>query len=223
MRTIQAIAFDMYGTLFDVHSVASKCEEHFKGRGKEISLLWRQKQLEYSWLRSLMHDYVDFEIATEDALRFTCNQLGLKCDAQTARALNQAYLQLEPFPEVPQALAALRERGLKLAVLTNGSRRTVHEVVHNASLQAQFTHLISVEEAQVFKPHPLAYELGEKAFGLNRRSILFVSSNSWDATGAKFFGYPVCWVNRGSSAFDEIGQVPDHVVGGLDEIVRLFD
>jgi 2-haloacid dehalogenase len=218
MKNIQAIVFDLYGTLFDVHSVSTACNTVFSGRGSEISLMWRQKQLEYTWMRSLMGQHENFEKATRDALVFTCRHLGLQLSANTCDALCEAYLNLSPFPEVPAALKDLRAGGMKLAILSNGSVNSIQSVVRNSGLTADFEHLISVDEVQVFKPHPRVYELCEKRVGVQRENILFVSSNSWDATGAAYYGYPTCWVNRGSGAFDELGKTPGFIVTGVDRI-----
>jgi 2-haloacid dehalogenase len=223
MNHIKAIAFDLYGTLFDVHSVIDQCEKRFPGRGREVSTLWRQKQLEYTWLRSLMNRYVTFEQATEDALRYTCRHLGLALDDAACIVLCDAYLRLQSFPEVPAALRELRNRGLQLAVVSNGSPHSIGAVVGNAGLRDEFDHLISVDPVRVYKPHDRAYGLAEEVFGLARTSILFVSSNGWDATGARYFGFPTCWINRGSNVFEEMGQAPDWELRGIDEIVRLFD
>lgn len=223
MDHIKAIAFDLYGTLYDVHSVVARCDEQFPGRGREISAIWRQKQLEYTWLRSLMNRYVTFEQATEDALRFTCRHLRLDLDNEACKALCDAYLRLQPFPEVAGTLRALRQRGLKLAVLSNGSPHSIGAVVGNSGLRAEFDHLLSVDPVRVYKPDDRAYLLAEAAFGLTRSSILFVSSNAWDATGARYFGFPTGWINRSGSVFEEMGQTPDWQLGGLDGLLPLFD
>jgi 2-haloacid dehalogenase len=222
MKHIKGIAFDLYGTLFDVHSIVGRCDEHFPGRGREISALWRQKQLEYTWLRSLMGHYVDFEQITEEALRFTCGHLRLDLDATKQAILCNAYMQITPFTEVPDALRLLKQRGLLLAVLSNGSPRSIEAVVSNAGLRDEFGHLISVDAVQVYKPNNRVYELAGHALGLERSEILFVSSNAWDATGARHFGFPTCWINRADNTFEEMGQKPDWVVTGLDAVVRLF-
>ncbi|SDH16156.1 2-haloacid dehalogenase [Paraburkholderia steynii] len=222
MNHIKAIAFDLYGTLFDVHSVAVQCDEQFPGRGQEISNVWRQKQLEYTWLRSLMNRYILFEHVTEEALRFTIRHLGLELDERACRSLSDAYLRLQAYPEVPDALRALRDRGLKLAILSNGSPHSIDAVVTNAGLRNSFDHLLSVDPVRVYKPDNRAYELAEQTFGVGRREILFVSSNAWDATGARYFGFPTCWINRGGKTFEEMGQRPDWEVNGLDRLVTLF-
>lgn len=218
MKAIKGIVFDLYGTLYDVHSVVGLCTEHYPDRGLEISVLWRQKQLEYTWLRSLMGQYLSFEQATEDALVFTCRQLKLPLDTAVQSELCEAYLNLAPHPETPAALAALQAMGLPLAILSNGSERSIKHVVNNSGLHHHFAELISVDSVKVFKPHTHVYELAEKKLGLSRSEILFVSSNAWDAAGAGHFGYTVCWVNRGGNAFEELGTRPDVMMSSLDAL-----
>ncbi|CAB3751888.1 haloacid dehalogenase type II [Paraburkholderia humisilvae] len=221
MNPIKGVVFDLYGTLYDVHSVASLCSQFYPGRGLEISMLWRQKQLEYTWLRSLMGSYAPFEQVTDDALGFIGKQLKLNLTSGTHEALCNEYLQIKPYPEVPAALAKLRAQGLPLAILSNGSRHSIRSVVNHSGLEPQFDYLLSVDDVQVFKPHNAAYELAEKRMGIARDDLLFVSSNAWDASGAHHFGFTVCWVNRTSNTFDELGQRPDHVIAGLDELPAL--
>jgi 2-haloacid dehalogenase len=222
MARIEAVVFDLYGTLFDVHSVVGRCEAFFPSRGREISVMWRQKQLEYTWLRSLMGQYIPFEDATADALRYTCRQLGLSLNEEQTRELCGEYLRIRPFPEVPAVLRTLNEQGLPLAILTNGSVHSMTSVVEQAGLRGEFAHLISVETVRMFKPHTQVYELSERAFGLPRSALLFVSSNAWDASGARHFGHPVCWVNRAGNGFEELGQRPDHTIGSLEGLPSLL-
>jgi 2-haloacid dehalogenase len=218
MQPIKGVIFDLYGTLYDVHSVAGLCDSYFPGRGREISMLWRQKQLEYTWLRSLMGEYISFEQATADALIFVSEHLKLELQANQRDTLGDEYLKLKPYPEVPATLATLRAQGLPLAILSNGSVNSIHRVVSNSGLEHAFDHLISVDEVKVFKPHTRAYELGEKTLGLRRDEVLFVSSNAWDASGAHHFGYPVCWVNRVGNTFEQLGQIPNRIVQSLAAI-----
>jgi 2-haloacid dehalogenase len=221
MKQTKGIVFDLYGTLYDVHSVAGLCGQYYPGRGLEISLLWRQKQLEYTWLRSLMGRYSPFEQVTDDALGFVDKQLKLNLTAGAREALCNEYLQINPYPEVPATLATLQAQGLPLAILSNGSAHSIRSVVGHSGLAHHFEHLLSVDEVQVFKPHAAAYTLAEERLAANRADILFVSSNAWDASGARNFGYTVCWVNRAGNAFDELGERPDHIVSGLDELPAL--
>lgn len=223
MNTPKALVFDLYGTLYNVHSVAARCEAQYPQRGSDISTIWRQKQLEYTWLRSLMGEYRNFEQATRDALVYTCNHLHLALDAPTCDALCEEYLRIQPFPEVPEALRRLNALGMPLAILSNGSTHSIRTVVQNSGLAHAFAHLISVDAVEVFKPHPRVYELAERRLGVQRSEILFVSSNAWDATGARHYGYPACWVNRAGGCFDELGQQPDHIVTGIDALAALME
>ncbi len=218
MHKIHAIVFDLYGTLYDVHSVARACEDMFPEKGDQIARLWRQKQLEYTWLRSLMERYVDFEDATDDALRFTCNQLGLALDAGSLRRLSDQYLQLEPHAEMPATLRRLKDAGLALAICSNGSHRSIGQVVANSGLKWAFDQLISVEDVKVFKPHRKVYLLAEQRMGHARENLLFVSSDGWDASAATLFGFPVCWVNRSGGPPDELGATPSVMVGDLTQM-----
>ena len=218
MNNIQALVFDLYGTLCDVHSVASACDARFPGRGREISVVWRQKQLEYTWMRSLMGCYENFEKTTHDALAFAGRQLGLDLPVQAHAELCNAYLKLAAFPEVPAALQELKSMGLKLAVLSNGSSRSIDSVVTNAGIASSFDELISVAEVGIFKPARRVYALAERRLGVPQSAILFVSSNSWDATGASYYGYSTCWVNRGNGCFEELGRSPDVQVAHLGAI-----
>ena len=216
MKPTRAIVFDLYGTLYDVHSVARLCDEVYPGRGDALSRLWRQKQLEYTWLRSLMGLYVGFETVTEDALRHSCAHLGLPLDAATQRRLGDAYLCLSPFPDTPLALQRLKSAGLPLGILSNGSHHSIAQVVTNSGLNWAFDQLLSVEDVGVFKPDNRVYGLAEKRMGCTREEILFVSSNAWDASGAAHFGFPVCWINRQGGVFDELGIRPRHTVTDLE-------
>src|SRR5690606_34427297 len=222
MSNTKAIVFDLYGTLYDVHSVVQQCDAAYPGQGIQISTMWRQKQLEYTWLRSLMGQYVSFEQATRDALVYTCRYLNLELDQAVCARLCDAYLNLTPYPEVPATLQRLNNLGLPLAILSNGSVFSIDSVVKNSGLQTHFANLLSVEPVVVFKPDPRVYTLACEALGLSSHQILFVSSNSWDAAGARHFGFKVCWVNRRNNAFDELGATPHVIVSGLDELPALI-
>lgn len=216
LRT-QAIAFDAYGTLFDVHSVIALCNRKFPRQGAELSKLWRAKQLEYTWLRSLMGRYEDFWTVTELALVFACNSLSLACPAETRRELMEAYLHLDTFPEVNSALRKLSQH--KLAILSNGSPKMLDAVVENAGLNGVFAKVISVDELKIYKPSPRVYALASQHLGVPEHAIAFVSSNFWDIAGAKSFGLWTCWVNRGKLPEDELGVKPDATVDTLDGLV----
>jgi len=218
MKTeIKALVFDAYGTLFDVHSVISACDQKFPGQGPILSKAWRAKQLEYTWLRSLMGRYEDFWQVTESALVFACESLGLPCPTVTRAELMQAYLHLQPFPEVSQALKALS--GYSRAILSNGSPKMLQAAVASAGLQGRFSHVLSVDEVKIYKPSPRVYQLACDGMGLAGTAIGFVSSNFWDVVGAKNFGFWTCWVNRSKVPQDELGFRPDAVVPDLTGLV----
>lgn len=223
MPSIRAIIFDLYGTLFDVHSVANACEAAIPGRGMELSVLWRQKQLEYTWLRSMMGRYIPFEAATADALDYCCARLGVHVDAKVKQAVCEAYMRLSPYPEAPGVLQRLKERNIPLAILSNGSTRSIASVVGNARLSPLFARLLSVDDVQAFKPDPRVYELGERALGAQRAEILFVSSNAWDATGAGWFGFRTAWINRADAPFEKMGQRPEYVAKSLEDVERIVE
>jgi 2-haloacid dehalogenase len=215
-----ALVFDAYGTLFDVHSVVALCGELWLGQGAALSQLWRAKQLEYTWLRSLMGRYEDFTHVTEASLRYACRALGLPCDDTQRARLLDAYLKLAPFPEAKDALAQLR--GIKLAILSNGSPAMLRPLVASSGLDRWITDVLSVDELRIYKPSPRVYQLAVDRLGVPAAAIAFVSSNCWDAIGARAFGFRTFWVNRSGAPVDALGVTPDHEVRSLTEIVDLI-
>jgi 2-haloacid dehalogenase len=209
-----AFVFDAYGTLFDVHSVAARCESCFPGQGARLSQLWRAKQLEYTWQRSLMQRYAPFSTVTREALAYACEALGLELSVAQMEGLMGEYLALKRFPEVQSALAGLR--GKKTAILSNGSPDMLDPLVQHSGLR--FDAVISVDQLKVYKPAPQVYELAVKKLGT--RDIGFVSSNCWDAMGAKSYGFHVYWINRADAPLDRLGFKPDRILKSLDELVR---
>jgi 2-haloacid dehalogenase len=210
----QALVFDAYGTLYDVHAVVRRCEEFWPGKGTALSQLWRAKQLEYTWQRSLMRRYLPFSQVTRDALAYACASLALALDARQAEALMQEYLQLAVYPDVPAALAGFKA---KKAILSNGSPDMLDPLVRQSGLQ--FDAVLSVDEVKVFKPAPEVYQLAVDRLGVVKESIGFVSSNCWDALGAKSFGFRVYWINRLKAPVDRLGFQPDKIVAGLNEVL----
>jgi len=217
---LQALVFDAYGTLYDVASVTALCNTHFPGQGSAISDIWRQKQLEYTWLASLMDRYQDFWQITAAGLRFACGSLKLELSEEAFRALMENYLQLTPYPEVPAALKALAQK-LPLAILSNGSPEMLLKVTQHNGLTPHLKHVLSVHDVGIFKPSPRVYELAVTRLGVPKEAIGFVSSNSWDAVGAKAFGFHVFWINRFNRFQEQLGVVPDHIIRTLDEIAPL--
>ena len=213
MEGIDALAFDLYGTLLEVASVGRAAAE-LTAQSAELVELWRQKQLEYSWLRSLMGRYQDFWATTADALDYALDRFGLVVEDEARARLLGAWLDVRPYPEVPEALDRLRA-GHRLAVLSNGNPDMLEAGLAAAGLRDRFEHVLSVDEIGVFKPHPSVYELATKAFGLSAERILFVSSNGWDAFGARAFGLPVAWINRGGAPLERLGTPPNLIVPEL--------
>ena len=214
--TPRALVFDAYGTLFDVHSVAQRCESFWPGEGARVSQLWRAKQLEWTWQRSLMRRYVPFSQITRDALGYACTVVRVALDDDKATALMQDYLALALYADVRPAIEALRTARHKLAILTNGSPDMIEPLVAQSGLA--FDAVLSVHEAKLFKPAVEVYELALIRLGVAPGEIGFVSSNCWDALAAKSFGFRVWWINRTGAPLDALGFAPDGVLGGLGEL-----
>jgi 2-haloacid dehalogenase len=192
--TIKAVVFDAYGTLYDTQSVAAVTEQAFPGFGEIVTQIWRIKQLEYSWLRSLMRRYEDFSVVTRESLVYTLRILGLQHDRVVLERIMEKYLHLDLYPDAATALAAMR--GRKLAILSNGSPAMLQALVRHSGLDRVLDATISIDSQKVFKPAPEAYSLIESVLGVAPAEVLFVSSNPWDACGAKAFGLNVAWIER---------------------------
>jgi 2-haloacid dehalogenase len=213
---VEAVVFDAYGTLFDVHSVIARCDELFPGRGKELSQLWRTKQLEYTWLRSLMGRYEPFESITRAALVYGCRALGLTLPDSAVSTLMRQYRELATYPDVHGTLQALSKR--KLAILSNGSPEMLGAVVTSANLASTFDAVLSVDELHIYKPHPSVYQLAVDRLGAAKDQVAFISSNFWDVTGATAFGFRTFWINRSHAQPDELGYRPAAVLNSLDQL-----
>ena len=212
---MDAVAFDLYGTLLEIASVGRAAAE-VTTEPQVLVDLWRTKQLEYTWLRSLMGRYQDFWATTGDALDWSLDRLGIIADDATRSVLLGAWLDVRPYPEVPEALEALAPR--RLAVLSNGNPDMLEAGLTAAGIRGRLHHVLSVDGLAVYKPHPSVYELALSAFDLPAERILFVSSNAWDAAGAKSFGLPVAWVNRTGAPLERLGAPPDLVVANLAQL-----
>lgn len=216
VKSTKALVFDAYGTLFDVHSVIALAERMFPGKGAALSQLWRAKQLEYTWLRSLMGRYEDFSAVTRGALAYACEVLQLPLNGGKSGELMAAYDSLALYPDARDALAGLA--GFKLAILSNGSPAMLGPLVTNAGLDRTFAAVISVDAAKIYKPDPRVYRLAPDRLGVAKHEIGFVSSNYWDAAGAKSFGFKVFWINRAGTRPDALGATPDAVLAKLTEL-----
>lgn len=217
----KAVVFDAYGTLFDVHSVASLAEQLFPGMGDALSQLWRQKQLEYSWLRAMSRRYKPFWEITRDGLRFAAQRLGLALTPELEARLMNQYSSLSAFPENLQALRDMKAAGLRLAILTNGNRDMIEVSVRSAGMNGLFEHLLSSQAVETFKTMDAIYALAPQAFGCRAKDILFVSSNCWDAIGARWYGYASFWINRSGMPMERLDTEPDHTGRLLTEVLAV--
>lgn len=211
-QTIKAIVFDAYGTLYDVRSVESAAELAFPGRGRLITHVWRMKQLEYSWLATLMGRYEDFWCLTLRSLEYTLRSLNLGFDAQLLQDIASTYLNLTPFDDARRCLERLAP--LPRAILSNGSRSMLSSLAANSKLDHLFGHILSVDANRAFKPAPQAYALVEEVLGVGRDEVVFVSSNGFDICGAKSFGFTVVRVAR-TDTTHIVGSQPETVVDDL--------
>jgi 2-haloacid dehalogenase len=206
LAAIRACVFDAYGTLFDYASAAARCSDVLGDRAAPLTALWRDKQLQYTWLRSLQGHYAEFSQVTSDALEFALAAFGLSDPALHERLMG-LYSQLECFAEVPAMLATLQAAGLRTAILSNGSPAMLTAAVAHTGLTHLFDAVLSVDAVGVYKPHPRVYQLAVDRLGMPPAAICFVSSNGWDAYAAAAFGMQVVWCNR-------YGQPPERLPGG---------
>ena len=212
---IRGYVFDVYGTLLDPISVAEACRALLPDP-TDLVVLWRAKQLEYTWLRSLMGAYVDFWEVTGEALDYAAARHGIRLDDAGRDSILQAYFRLAPYPDALPGIERLR--GRPLAALSNGSPDMLERALSHSGLRSHFEWVISADEVRVYKPSPRVYVLGPERIGVNAEELLFVSSNAFDALGAKGFGYQVAWINRFGQLLDPIGRPPDYEIKSLLEL-----
>ena len=222
--SVDALVFDAYGTLFDVQSVATLAERLFSGQGAALSQLWRSKQLEYTWLQSLMLSPIqrreDFAAITAHALDFSAEALHLPLTAAARHRLLDAYLDLSPYPDVATVLVTLAP--MPRLVLSNGTREMLELLAATTGLASHLDAILSVDAAGVYKPSPRVYQLAVDHLKLLPPRIGFVSSNGWDAVGAKAFGLTAIWVNRAGAPLERHGPKPDAIIGSLAELPALI-
>jgi 2-haloacid dehalogenase len=221
MTPIKACVFDAYGTLFDVHSAVDRQRTRLGSDAGSISALWRTKQLEYTWLRSLMRRHTDFWHITQDALDYALDSFDVD-DAGLRNDLMQAYLQLSCYPEVPEVLTTLRQNGMRSAILSNGSPRMLQAAVANAGIADRLDQVLSVEDVGIFKPDPKVYQLAVDILEVAPHEICFQSSNAWDAAGAASFGFRVVWINRFGQRRERLPAQPDSELTTLRELPPLL-
>jgi 2-haloacid dehalogenase len=223
------IAFDAYGTLFDVYSMGQLAEDLFPGQGQALALMWRDRQIEYTRLVTMSDPnpegskhYLPFWELTIRSLRYVCKRMSLELTPQNEKRLMEQYAKLTSFEDSLAVLKRIKERGISTAILSNGSREMLSTVVESNGLQSFLDKVVTIEDVRLFKTAPQAYELLLKAFPVKKTDILFVSSNAWDALAAKWFGFDVFWVNRLGHPFEEIGEVPNFEGDSLSKVLELI-
>lgn len=217
---VQACVFDAYGTLFDFGTAASRCPGIPPDKVPALTALWRDKQLQYTWLRAIQDRHSDFWSVTRDALDFAMETLGISDEALRDQLMT-LYLTLLPFPEVSEVLTQLKRAGLKIAVLSNGSPAMLKAAVDNAGIAGLLDAVLSVEDVGVFKPHARVYQLAVDKLGVPAQAISFQSSNAWDAFAASAFGMRVVWCNRYGQRRERLPGVPDREIRTLSELPAL--
>ena len=232
MEKPRAVLFDAYGTLFDVYSVSLLAEQLFPGQGARLAQLWRDKQIEYTRLVTTSNHgahYQPFWALTQSSLVWSiktvapaARQHWTAYEGHAAQLMNQ-YRRLSAFPENRGVLQALKARGVTTGILSNGDPDMLGIAVRSAGLDGLLDHILSCDAVRVFKTHPQAYALGEQATGLKASQIVFVSSNSWDALGATWYGYRTLWVNRQNLPFEELGTAPTCTGTSMHEVLAFFD
>lgn len=221
----QAVLFDAYGTLFDVYSVGLAAEQLYPGQGEALGLLWREKQIEYTRLVTTSNGgahYQPFWQLTLAGLRYAAKRLKLALTPEAELQLMNQYRHLSAFPEIKDVLQALKARGITTGILSNGDPEMLGIAVRSAGLDGLLDHVLSVDAVRKYKTHPEAYALGEQATGLRAAQIVFVSSNSWDALAATWYGYQTLWVNRYALPFEELGTQPTRTGSALTDVLGYF-
>ena len=221
------IAFDAYGTLFDVYSMGQLAEELFPGHGQAFALMWRDRQIEYTRLVTMSDPnpngskyYLPFWELTVRSLRYVCKRMNLSLHEHDEKRLMDQYAKLTGFEDSLTVLKTIKERGLSTAILSNGSREMLTTVVASNGLQPYLDKVVTIEDVRLFKTDPKAYGLLLEAFPVKKEEILFVSSNAWDALAAKWYGFDVFWVNRLGHPFEEIGERPNYEGNSLTQVLE---
>lgn len=223
VKRVKALAFDAYGTLFDVFSVTALCEQLFPGKGNALAQLWRVKQLQYSLMRSLMGRHRDFWGLTDDGLVFAAKNLKLDLTPEKRKRLMESYLSLAAFPDVKPGLEALRKQGVKLAILSNGEPRMLEAAAKSAGIHDLLDKIISVEEVKIFKVSPRVYNLGPERMNVSNAELGFISANSWDINGAASAGLITFWIQRSAAETpEELGFQADQVVKAITDLAPLL-
>ena len=220
MKNVKAIIFDAYGTLFDVNSAAKKCKDKIGDKWEGFANHWRTTQLEYTWLRSLMNRHKDFWQITEDSLDKSMKTFNI--DPSMKDELLNLYKVLSPFKEVPEVLKTLKEKKLKLAILSNGTPALLNELVKNNNLDNVFDDLFSIEQVGIYKPNFKVYDMPIQKYNIEKNEIVFLSANTWDVSGGGNYGYNAIWVNRNKNIFDNLDYKPYSEIKDLSELLSII-
>ena len=220
MKNIKAIIFDAYGTLFDVNSAAEKCKDKIGNKWEGFASYWRTTQLEYTWLRSLMKRHEDFWKVTEDSLDKSMK--AYKIDLSMRNELLDLYKILSPFKEVPEVLKSLKEKNLKLAILSNGTPSLLNELVKSNRLDNLFDDLFSIEEVGIYKPDSRVYDIPINKYKIKKNEVAFLSANTWDVSGGGNYGYNSIWVNRNNNIFDNLDYKPQNEIDNLEKLIEII-
>ena len=220
MKNIKAIIFDAYGALFDVNSAAEKCKDKIGDKWESFANYWRTTQLEYTWLRSLMKRHKDFWQVTEDSLDKSMK--AYEIDSSMRSELLDLYKILSPFKEVPEVLKSLREKDLRLAILSNGTPALLNQLVKNNNLNNLFDDLFSIEEVGIYKPNSKVYDLPIQKYKIKKKEVAFLSANTWDVSGGGNYGYKSIWVNRNNNIFDKLDYKPHNEIKNLKELLNII-
>lgn len=214
LENIGACVFDAYGTLFDVAAAAAHCKDDLGDKAAPLAVLWRDKQLQYTWLRTLMDDYADFWQVTTEALDYGLETLEIS-DAALRQKLLDLYFKLDAYTEVPDMLESLRAAGMKTAILSNGSPDMLKGAVDSAAIGGLLDAVLSVDVLKIYKPRRQVYQLAVDALSVEAGRICFLSSNGWDAAGAAHFGFKVVWINRAGLVGEKLPAKPLHELSSL--------
>ena len=220
MKNIKAIIFDAYGTLFDVNSAAERCKDKIGDKWEGFANFWRTTQLEYTWLRSLMKRHKNFWQITEDSLDKSMKAFNI--DSKMKNELLNLYKVLAPFKEVPETLKRLKEKNLKLAILSNGTPALLTQLVKSNNIDNLFDDLFSIEEVGIYKPDAKVYDLPIKKYKIEKSQVAFLSANTWDVSGGGNYGYQAIWVNRNNNIFDNLDYKPINQIKNLSELINLI-
>jgi len=221
MNKIKACIFDAYGTLFDVNAACRELSKEVGDNWEKLASLWRLRQVEYTWLRNSMDEYIDFWKITSDALDYAMETLGIENNELREELLN-LYLKLEAYPEVNDLLKKLKQRGLKTGILSNGNMKMLNSAVNNANIREYLDEILSVEDCKIYKPSSKVYDLVKIKMQISKENVLFFSSNAWDMHAASNYGFKTIWVNRFNAKLERLPGKPIDIVNSLDKIDEIM-